>query len=222
MARMNDLPPILNAIGCDLSPGLPLLPTFELPLRERVNGQVVQNQCGRDFLWLCLHRANPAKWNMFKMPPEAVSRRDLFGPSGATVAGMNICEAPAVLAAEGLELAVGVQSVGSYLDFLGATVSPWSRVAFDESLASAKDAIAKGDSCGLCLSAGAGGIMTHLLFVAGFTDRGAVVFDTHRVEGFGYTKLTPETDPRHAMLLSYEEIHARWGPFARVYTVKGR
>lgn len=203
-----------------MSPGLPLPNSFQLPVRERDrSGRPVKNMCGRDFLWLCLHRQSPRVWNVRDLPPRAVTEREIFGPDVWPVTGIHLSNAPAALAENGLALRVNRYPVRGYRELVAASICRGPHRKGDSAIAEIHDLVSRGVSCGINLPVAGLGLVTHLMFVAGFVGGGLVVLDTHVAPGIGYRKLTPADDPRCAMLLSFEEVNRRWGRFARVFEV---
>lgn len=175
--------------------------------------------CGRDLFWLFLHGKNPRRWNLRDLPPAEVTRHEIFGPNVWPVSGLHLSRAPEVLADEGLSLRVNGYPVRGYRDLVAASICRGPHRKGDHAIAEVHDLISRGVSCGINLPVGGFGLMTHVVFVAGFSRHGLVVLDTHKNSGLGYRKLTPENDPRCAMHLPFEEINARWGRFARVFEV---
>ncbi len=216
MARMNAPPqtenriPILEAIGCALSPCLPLSPGFELPTREAREGRTVSNMCGRDFFWLCLHRQNPKRWNLRNLPPAEVTWREIFGPNVWPVTGLHLSRVPNVLADEGLALAVNGYPVLGYRDLVAVTVCRGPHRTADALLGEIHELVTHGVSCGINLPVSFCGLVSHLMFVVGFVDEGLVVLDTHLAPGINYRKRTPDGDSRCAMYLSFREVTRCW------------
>lgn len=202
---------------------LPLnLETFGFVEREKYKGKSLPNQCGRDFLYYCLTYYRPELHNSSVGNPEQIREKRIFGyklhPS--ITAGMyGFVYAIAYLKSLNLSIEINGKTLRSFPDFVRSMLF-FVPMKYDDAISRVESCVDSGVACGIDLSAGFGGLLSHVMFVYGYDDSFLYVFDTHKIGQLGYEKITPENDPRFIMKISRNETRQRWTRFNHVWIVR--
>ncbi len=190
--------------------------------REKFDGKSLPNQCGRDFLYYCLTYYRPDLHNASVGNPEQIREKRIFGyklhPS--ITAGMyGFVHAVSYFKSLKLTIEVNSKTLYSFFDFILSMLF-FKPMKFKDAMSQIESCIDSGVACGIDLSAGFGGMLSHVMFVYGYDDSFIYVFDTHKIHQLGYEKITPETDRRFIMKISRNETRQRWTRFNHVWIVR--
>jgi hypothetical protein len=195
--------------------------TFGFVTRERVNGKLLTNKCGRDFLYYALNYYVPEKHNPAKGNPAHITEQKIFGmrvPSLLAWTSLQFKNAPAYLRSLGLELSINGKPIKGYLDFVAALLTP--NASFETAIEQIERAVDAGVATGIDVPLAMVGLLDHVMFVYGYDDESLYVFDTHRSVRVPYDKITADTDNRFIMKLPKMAIQNMWGKMGRVWIVK--
>lgn len=195
------------------------LNSFGFVQREKNNGSIVKNKCGRDFLYYVLHYLLPTRFNANFNNPEQIESRRLFGfsvpPSYFSWTQLQFYNLPVFLKENNLILKINKRVIYSFLDFISAIL--FSRISYNEAINIIETNIKNGKVIGIDIGLKFYGLMDHVMFVYGFDEEYLYVFDTHKVPYLEYEKTT--NDARYIMKLSRIEAKKRWTRFGRVWEI---
>lgn len=189
--------------------------------REKCGGKTVANRCGRDFFYYALNYYRPDLHNAARGNPMDIEKRGLFGlpiPSWLVWTFLSFCKVPRYFASLELELLINNRRVKTFPQFVKAALS--KAYPADDAMRMIERAVDSGIVSGIDISIALGGLIDHVMFVYGYDDNNLYVFDTHRVRGLEYEKLTQDGDLRYIMRLPKSVIRRRWSRFNRVWVVR--
>mgnify|MGYP001563593309 CR=1 FL=1 len=196
------------------------LNTFDFFEREYINGKKVLNKCGRDFLYYSLHYYFPDKFNKNINNPLLIDKNKIFGfPVKAGFAWLMIqfFKVPALFKELGLSLSINGKQVKTFGNFVTSIISPNKKSA-EEAMREVEKVIDIGSVAGIDISVSLWGLIDHVIFVYGYDENNLYVFDTHKVSGLEYEKVTE--DNKYIMKISKDIIKKRWTRFGRIWVVK--
>ncbi len=194
--------------------------TFDFVEREWVSGKKINNKCGRDFLYYCLHYYFPEKFNKNLNNPLMIDQKKLFGlPVNAKFAGLMIqfSKVPVLFEKLGLLLSINSREIKTFKDFIFAILRA-NKQSAENAIKEVEKNLDQGLVVGMDISIKFFGLMDHVMFVYGYDENNIYVFDTHQVSGLEYVKITE--DNRYIMKLPKDIVIKRWTKFGRVWIVK--
>jgi len=189
--------------------------------REKNNGRIVTNKCGRDFLYYALSYYRPDLHNALRGNPVDIERQGLFGflvPSWFVWTFLPFWKVPQYFTSLGLELLINNRGVKTFPQFVKAVLS--KAHSADDALQIIENAVNDGAVSGIDVSIALGGLVDHVMFVYGYDGDNLYVLDTHQIKRLEYEKLTPEGNGRYLMRLPKSIIRSRWSRFNRVWIVR--
>ena len=201
---------------------------FHLPLdiekfgfvqREICNGLTVKYKCGRDFLYYALHYLLPSQFNPQLNNPQEIDKNRYFGltvPVWLAWTQLQFYKMPAFLKRHSLELRINSIRITNSLKFVYAML--FSKITYENAMQKIEDDVTNGLASGVDLALRWQGLEDHVLFVYGYDEENLYVFDTNKVTGLEYEKLTG--DNRFYMKLPKSVIKKRWKTFSRVWEVR--
>lgn len=196
------------------------LKTFGFVEREYINGKVVRNKCGRDFLYYGLHYYFPEKFNKNLNNPVLIEKNKIFGfPVNAIFAWTMIqfYKVPALSKDLGLSLSINSKQIKTFGNFVTSIISPNKKLA-EQAINEVEKNIDMGFVTGIDILHSLWGLVNHVIFVYGYDENNLYVFDTRQVGGLEYEKITD--DDKYIMKISKDVIKERWTRFGRVWVIK--
>ncbi|HTE48350.1 MAG TPA: hypothetical protein VK675_00385 [Candidatus Paceibacterota bacterium] len=193
------------------------LDTFPFYVREKVDGKVVRNRCGRDFLFYSLAFYFPDKFGKDKLTAYDLEHKGYFGisvPAYLAWTQIQFARVSRYFQRLELQLFINDRRVESFLDFVRAILM--SRKSFEEAIMDIEKIVDKNEVAGVDISIGYGGLLDHVLFVYGYDADNFYVFDTIKAP-IQYENVSGENS--RALKLSKNEIKKRWTKFGRVWNV---
>lgn len=193
---------------------------FDFVGREMVDGHMVKNRCGRDFLYYVLHFLYPDEYNFTKNNPVALERNHTLGyPVEATYVwtGLSLMNVPKLLKTLKKRLLINTVNTSSFPKLIKALWWP-KRITYKEGVNIMEEEIRNGNPVGIDIGVAAKGLMDHVMFAYGFDEESIYVFDTHKVPQLSYQKIT--ADDRFIMCLPRTTVENGWTRFARIWVVK--
>lgn len=189
--------------------------------REKCGGKTIANRCGRDFFYYALNYYRPYLHNAIRGNPTEIEKKGLLGlriPGWLVWTFLSFYKVPRYFASLGLELLINNRRVKTFPQFVQAALS--KAYPINDALEMIERAVDTNTVSGIDVSIALGGLVDHVMFVYGYDENNLYVFDTHRVHGLEYEKLTPDGDMRYIMRLPKSVIRARWSRFNRVWVVR--
>jgi hypothetical protein len=186
--------------------------------REKVNGRIVANKCGRDFLYYVLNYHYEADFNSTKNNPLQIDRGGLFGypmPAALAWTQLQFSKVPNFLNNLQLELYINKKGVKSFISFIQAIL--FARLSYEEAMKNIESAVINNQTVGIDISLGWEGLLDHVLFVYGYDEQNLYVVDTHKVLGLEYQSVE---DSIYYYKLPKSTIKRRWTRFGRVWKVR--
>lgn len=186
--------------------------------REKNNGAIVKNKCGRDFMYYSLNYYLPRKFNPIDCGIVEIERSNLFGfslPAFLAWTQLQFYKLPGFLIENDLVLKINSCIINNFFDFFKSIL--FSRMTYDKAIKIIEHRIENGFVSGIDISLGFFGLLDHVIFVYGYDEENLYIFDTHKVSHLNYEKMTK--DNRYFMKLSKKEILERWSTFSRVWEV---
>jgi hypothetical protein len=207
---------VSNHINLDLN-------KFGFVNREKnINGFLVKNRCGRDFLYYALNFIDPEEFNPNNFNPVNIEKNNIFGlrlPSSFIWTGLTFKNIPKLLSDKGYFLTINSIKIKSYLDIVYSLFFKAPK-NFSESMEILKNGIDDGKIVGIDISISLGGLIDHVMFVYGYDRDNLYVFDTHKAYSIDYTKITPEHDNRFIMKLPFNTVEKSWTRFSRIWLIE--
>lgn len=197
------------------------LKTFGFVNREKnSSGEIVKFRCGRDFLYYSLSYYCPEKFNPYKNSSLRLEKSHSLGfslPWWLMWTQLQFIYLPKFISKLNLELSINYKAINTFFDLFTAIALP-RKSNVDEEIKKIKNAVDVGYACGIDVSLGLSGLLDHILFVYGYDGNNFYIFDTHKVPGLEYEKITE--DDRFIMKLPKNIVRKRWSRFGRVWIVK--
>ena len=193
------------------------LNTFPFYTREIIDGKVVKNRCGRDFIYYSLvyHRPDHHGQENNAFDLEHNKSFGVSVPAWLAWTQVQFLRVTTYLKKERLILSINGQSIFSFISFVKAILL--SRVSLDKALLDIERAIDEGYAAGIDISIGMGGLLDHVMFVYGYDKENLYIFETTRTP-INYESIS-NTYPQ-VMKLPKTEIKKRWTRFGRVWNIK--
>ena len=193
---------------------------FGFVQREKRNGKAIKYRCGRDFLYYTLHYYYPKKYNPSKLSPANIEASEIFGPQmpwWLMWTGFAFRNVPDVFRVEKLNLTINSLTIESFSQLLQVFLLP-KKVKYSKAINIIEKSVDRNIVSGIDLSLGCWGLVDHIMFVYGYDENNFYVFDTHKVKGLNYKKMT--NDKRFIMQLPKNEVKQRWKRFSRIWIVQ--
>lgn len=198
------------------------LENFGFVEREKgPDGKPLLNRCGRDFLYYALHRFEPEDFSPTTINPVEIEREHLFGipmPAPLVWTGLPFMHVPALMETYDLSLEINGLTISSHWNFMRAMFS--KSLLYSQALNRITTCVDRDYVVGIDLPIGIGGLLDHLMFIYGFDAKNFYIFDTRRIPGLEYQKLTPADDKRFIMKLPFTIMQKHWTRFGRIWVVK--
>ena len=195
------------------------LDKFSFVEREKVDGKIIKNRCGRDFLYYGLHYYFPNKFNANNLDPVSIERNKFFGlrlSSWLMWTQLQFFRLPKYLRENNLKLFINDREINTFRNFFNAIL--FSRMKLADAMQKIEQAIDQERVVGIDIGLKYGGLLDHIIFVYGYDEEALYVCDTHKVPILEYTKLS--NDNRYYMKLAREVIKDKWTKFGRVWELK--
>ncbi|OHA24533.1 MAG: hypothetical protein A3B11_00010 [Candidatus Taylorbacteria bacterium RIFCSPLOWO2_01_FULL_44_26] len=193
------------------------LAKFSFYQREIVNGKLVKNRCGRDFVYNALAYYFPDQYGVGRITAFDLEHHKHLGisvPSWLAWTQVQFLNTPKYLKSKGLELKINGRLIKAFQDFVASIL--FSRMSFQDAIIEIEKLVDVGKASGIDISMGLGGLLDHVLFVYGYDDDNLYVFETIETK-IQYSIVYPEYP--QVKKLSKEEIKKRWTRFGRVWEV---
>jgi len=193
------------------------LNTFPFFEREKKNGKMVRNRCGRDFIFYALAFYFPDKFGVSKTTAHDLEYKRHLGisvPAFLAWTQLQFCRVSKYLKTLGLRLVINNREIKSFSSFVRATL--FSRMSYDRAILNIEQTVYRGEVVGVDISVGFGGLLDHVLFVYGYDADNLYVFETTDTP-IQYEDVSEGC--ARVMRLSKSEIKKRWTRFGRVWRV---
>lgn len=194
------------------------LDTFSFYSREVVNGKVLKNRCGRDFLYYALVYKRNSEYGKGKIEANQLEQNGDFGvsvPAWLAWIQIQFMKVHKYLKKKDLYLKINNRRIYSFFTFISAIL--FSRISFQDAMLCVESNIDERFVVGIDVSIGFGGLLDHVMFVYGYDDKNLYVFETTNTP-INYTSISNKYP--QVMQLPKAEIQKRWTRFGRVWEVK--
>lgn len=198
------------------------LDTFNFVQREKHNGQIVKNKCGRDFLYYALHFLYPQSFNKTENNPEQIDKQKIFGLNFEGKSSiffawtqLQFYKMPNLLKSLNLRLIINGTLVTSFKRLIYALLFP--RMDYEKAIKLIEKRVDTGKVSGIDIAIRYKGLLDHVMFVYGYDNENLYIFDTRQLEVLDYTKLT--ADDRFFMKLPKSTIRKNWKRWSRVWCI---
>lgn len=198
------------------------LDTFNFVQREKHQGQIVKNKCGRDFLYYALHFFYPQSFNKTENNTAQIDKQRIFGLNFEGKSSiffawtqLQFYKMPNFLKSLDLKLQINGIFISSFCKLIYALL--FSRMSYEKAIKIVQDRIDSGGISGIDIAMKFGGLLDHIMFVYGYDEEYLYIFDTQQIPSLEYEKLTD--DKKFYMRFRKLDIKKRWKRWSRVWTV---
>ncbi len=185
-----------------------------------IDGKLVKNRCGRDFIYYALNYYYPESYNGNALNAVQLEKNKVLGPrvpEWLMWTGLQFLYLPKLLSSLKLKLTINNRDINSFFSFILALFIP-NISNVENKIKEIEQSVDRGYATGVDISLGMGGLLDHVMFVYGYDESNFYVFDSHQAPDLEYEKAL-DSD-RYYMKLPKSIVIKRWSKFGRVWIVR--